>query len=65
MGGPILKDDVAKFSFELPVSELKHDLNSNVIPIGKVESGIYYHRALLFKVGVFCSSFVFLMSIYH
>ena len=50
MGGPIPKEDVANFSFELPISQLKHDLNSNVIPIGSVETGIYYHRALLFKV---------------
>ena len=53
MGGPILKDDVAKFSFELPISQLKHVLDSNVIPIGKVVTGIFYHRALLFKVSCF------------
>lgn len=50
MGGPISKDDVTQFSFELPISELKIEFNSNVIPIGYVSTGIYYHRALLFKV---------------
>ena len=50
MGGTIAKDDVTKFSFELEISQLKLELNSNVIPIGMVELGIYYHRALLFKV---------------
>lgn len=49
MGGTIAKDDVTKFSFELEISQLKLELNSNVIPIGMVELGIYYHRALLFK----------------
>ena len=50
MGGPIAKEDIALFSFELPISQLRHDLDSNVVPIGKVQTGIYYHRALLFKV---------------
>ena len=50
MGGPVPKDDIALFSFELPISQLRHDLDSNVVPIGKVQTGIYYHRALLFKV---------------
>lgn len=60
MGGPVPKDEIATFSFELPISQLKYDLNSNVIPIGKINAGIYYHRALLFKalsdrVGISCS----------
>ena len=50
MGGPVAKDDIALFSFELPISQLRHDLDSNVVPIGKVQTGVYYHRALLFKV---------------
>ena len=50
MGGPVIKEDVPNFSFELPISQLKHDLNSNVIPIGLIKTGIYYHRGLLFKV---------------
>ncbi|XP_065061689.1 armadillo repeat-containing protein 3-like isoform X1 [Rhopilema esculentum] len=60
MGGPIPKDEVPKCSFELPISQLKLELNSNVIPIGEVQIGIYYHRALLFKaiadrIGISCS----------
>ena len=50
MGGSVLKDDMASFSFELPISQLKTEMDSNVIPIGKIKFGIYYHRALLFKV---------------
>lgn len=50
MGGPV---DIAKqhdFLWELHISELKLEVQSNVIPIGKIKKGTYYHRALLFKV---------------
>lgn len=50
MGSCISRTDLTNFSYELHISELKTQLRSNVIPIGKVRSGIYYHRALLFKV---------------
>ena len=50
MGGAIERGQVANFSWELPLSQLKFDLKSNVIPIGMIKSGIHYHRALLFKV---------------
>jgi len=50
MGSCISRTDLTNFSYELHMSELKTDLGSNVIPIGKIKSGIYYHRALLFKV---------------
>lgn len=50
MGGPIDRGQVSNFSWELPVSQLKLDLKSNVIPIGMIKTGIHYHRALLFKV---------------
>ena len=50
MGGSIDRGQVANFSWELPLSQLKYDLKSNVIPLGMIKAGIHYHRALLFKV---------------
>lgn len=50
MGGPIERDALSSFSYELPISQIKVELESNIIPIGRIHSGIYYHRALLFKV---------------
>ncbi|XP_010618129.1 armadillo repeat-containing protein 3 isoform X3 [Fukomys damarensis] len=60
MGGRIAKDKLPDFSWELHISELKFQLKSNVIPIGYIKKGIFYHRALLFKaladkIGVGCS----------
>ncbi|XP_076868926.1 armadillo repeat-containing protein 3 isoform X2 [Brachyhypopomus gauderio] len=60
MGGPT---DIAKqhdFQWELHTSELKVEVQSNIIPIGKIKKGTYYHRALLFKaladrIGVACT----------
>lgn len=63
MGSCISRTDLTKFSYELHMSELKTDLGSNVIPIGKIKSGIYYHRALLFKV-CFFFFFVFIYTNY-
>lgn len=48
MGGP--QSDSNSLSHELHIAQLKADLKSNVIPIGFVKRGIFYHRALLFKV---------------
>ncbi|XP_077124472.1 armadillo repeat-containing protein 3 isoform X2 [Ranitomeya variabilis] len=60
MGGPIAKDRLHEFSWELHVGELKYELKCNVIPIGKIKRGIFYHRALLYKaiadrIGIGCS----------
>uniref|UniRef100_A0A2K5NS62 Armadillo repeat containing 3 n=3 Tax=Cercocebus atys TaxID=9531 RepID=A0A2K5NS62_CERAT len=60
MGGKIIKEKIPDFSWELHISELKFQLKSNVIPIGHVKKGIFYHRALLFKaladrIGIGCS----------
>ncbi|XP_025252536.1 armadillo repeat-containing protein 3 isoform X2 [Theropithecus gelada] len=60
MGGGITKEKMPDFSWELHISELKFQLKSNVIPIGHVKKGIFYHRALLFKaladrIGIGCS----------
>ncbi|XP_021507924.1 armadillo repeat-containing protein 3 isoform X1 [Meriones unguiculatus] len=59
MGGKIPKEKLSDFSWELHISELKYQLKSNVIPIGYIKKGIFYHRALLFKaladkIGVGC-----------
>ncbi|KFP55747.1 Armadillo repeat-containing protein 3, partial [Cariama cristata] len=60
MGGPIERDKLHDFSWELHISEIEFDLKCNVVPIGKVKKGTFYHRALLFKViadriGIGCS----------
>ncbi|VTJ85712.1 Hypothetical predicted protein [Marmota monax] len=60
MGAKIAKDKLPDFSWELHISELKVQLKSNVIPIGYIKKGIFYHRALLFKaladkIGLGCS----------
>ena len=50
MGGTVPFSSLDTFATALSVSELKLEAGSNVIPIGKVRMGTYYHRALLFKV---------------
>lgn len=50
MGGCIEKGQLPNFSWELPLSQVKFELKSNVVPIGKIKAGIHIHRALLFKV---------------
>lgn len=50
MGGAISLRELPNFGFELALTELKISLGTNVVPIGLVTKGIYYHRALLFKV---------------
>ena len=37
-------------SFEYGITRLKVSHGSNVVPIGAVTNGVFYHRALLFKV---------------
>ncbi|XP_057288672.1 armadillo repeat-containing protein 3 isoform X4 [Pezoporus wallicus] len=60
MGGPIERDKLHNFSWELHISEIEFELKCNVVPIGKVKKGTFYHRALLFKaiadrIGIGCS----------
>lgn len=50
MGGPVDIEKQHDFLWELHLSELKVEMQSNLIPIGKIKKGTYYHRALLFKV---------------
>ena len=54
MGGRIDRGQVTNFGWELPLSQIKFELKSNVIPLGKIKLGIHVHRALLFKVIEFC-----------
>ena len=50
MGGAVDRESLSTFSCELPIGQLKCELNSNIIPICKIQTGIFHHRALLFKV---------------
>ena len=50
MGGAVEMEKLHQFPSVLHLSELKFQLQSNVIPIGMISRGIYSHRALLFKV---------------
>jgi len=63
MGGAVEKGNLANFSWELPISEIKQQRQSNVLPLGSVTLGIFYHRALLFKVCTvtLCDVFNFLL----
>lgn len=57
MGGPIERGQLSNFGWELPLSQLKFELKSNIVPLGKIKAGIHVHRALLFKVK-FCLCFL-------
>ncbi|NWI77702.1 ARMC3 protein, partial [Dryoscopus gambensis] len=50
MGGPVEIEKLHNFSWELQISEIEFELKSNIVPIGKIKRGTFYHRALLFKV---------------
>uniref|UniRef100_H3CRS9 Armadillo repeat containing 3 n=1 Tax=Tetraodon nigroviridis TaxID=99883 RepID=H3CRS9_TETNG len=49
MGGEIEMEKLHEFPWMLHLSQLKFELQSNIIPIGLISSGHYRHRALLFK----------------
>ncbi|TPX41661.1 hypothetical protein SeMB42_g05481 [Synchytrium endobioticum] len=49
MGGAIPAEQQHSLSFQFRIAELKIALSSNVIPLGKIDRGGAYHRALLFK----------------
>ncbi|XP_066440975.1 armadillo repeat-containing protein 3 isoform X2 [Eleutherodactylus coqui] len=60
MGGLVAEDRLHEFSWELHVSELKYELQCNIVPVGRIKKGIFYHRALLYKaladrIGIGCS----------
>jgi len=50
MGGQIQPEKLGDFAYKFSIIEKKMNLNSNIIPIGEITAGIFYHRALLFKV---------------
>ena len=50
MGGQIHPEKLGDFAYKFAITEKKMNLNSNIIPIGEITAGIFYHRALLFKV---------------
>lgn len=50
MGGTIEKANLPGFGYELHINQLKYELKSNIIPLGSISMGTFYHRALLFKV---------------
>lgn len=37
------------FEYQLHISQLKHDRQSNLLPLASINRGVYHHRALLFK----------------
>ena len=49
MGGSVIEGKANDFSFKFQIYEHKVLLKSNVIPIGKITQGTFYHRSLLFK----------------
>ncbi|NXM17171.1 ARMC3 protein, partial [Ploceus nigricollis] len=60
MGGSVEREQLHNFCWELDMSEIEFELKSNIVPIGKIKRGTFYHRALLFKViadriGIGCS----------
>lgn len=50
MGGAVAVEKLHEFPWMLHLSELKFQLQSNIVPVGFIRKGIYCHRALLFKV---------------
>ncbi|XP_029978658.1 armadillo repeat-containing protein 3 [Sphaeramia orbicularis] len=60
MGGGVELEKLHEFQWNLHLSELKFQLQSNVVPIGMISRGIFCHRALLFKcladcIGLSCT----------
>uniref|UniRef100_A0A8C3QY94 Armadillo repeat containing 3 n=1 Tax=Cyanoderma ruficeps TaxID=181631 RepID=A0A8C3QY94_9PASS len=60
MGGTVEREQLHNFCWELDMSAIEFELKSNIVPIGKIKRGTFYHRALLFKVladriGIGCS----------
>ncbi|TPX54144.1 hypothetical protein PhCBS80983_g06029 [Powellomyces hirtus] len=49
MGGPVNPSKLQDFAYKFKLTELKLKCESNVIPVGEISQGTFYHRALLFK----------------
>ena len=41
--------EVNNLGYDLLINEIKYDMKSNIVPLGKLRLGTFYHRALLFK----------------
>ncbi len=52
MGGSIAPDDIATFGYEVSMNQLKAELHSNIVPIGRIRKGVHAQRAFLFKVNI-------------
>jgi len=52
MGGIISPDDVTTFGYEVAMIQLKAEIHSNIVPIGRIRKGVYAQRAFLFKVNI-------------
>ncbi|ESN94547.1 hypothetical protein HELRODRAFT_164405 [Helobdella robusta] len=52
MGGQMMKQHVKDFQWAEHMDQLKKQLNSNLLPLGKIMYGINHHRALLFKAKI-------------
>ncbi|CAF1511372.1 unnamed protein product [Adineta ricciae] len=50
MGGVIALDDITTFGYEVSMIQLKAEIHSNIVPIGRIRKGIYAQRAFLFKI---------------
>ncbi|KAJ3203827.1 Armadillo repeat-containing protein 3 [Dinochytrium kinnereticum] len=50
MGGPVNPSVVGEFSHKFKITELKLRTGTNILPLGSITTGTFYHRALLFKV---------------
>ena len=52
MGGEVERERSLEFNWQIHVAELKVQYGSNVVPLGSIKRGTYFHRALLYKVSV-------------
>ena len=50
LGGPVDREELAAFSWELPLAMIRKEINANIIPLGLLKKGTFFHRALLYKV---------------
>ena len=62
MGGVVAREEVNTFGYELLINETKYEIKSNIVPIGRIRLGTYYHRALLFKVNFYFANVYFLFN---
>ena len=62
MGGVVAREEVNTFGYELLINETKYEIKSNIVPIGRIRLGTYYHRALLFKVNFYLQMCLYLFQ---